>query len=143
MAPFKHVSRGRPLNEEEAARYDRLRKQAEEKKIGPTEPDELPDRLIDVLALRHLIEQLRAERERQCLSLAAVAERTKINLTALSRLENYRNANPTIATLARYARALGQELEFRMTPCQDEVVTPPVRRRPARPKNGGNRQRTA
>jgi transcriptional regulator with XRE-family HTH domain len=53
---------------------------------------------------------LRAERERQGLSLADINERTGIDRAALSRLENNEDANPTLATLERYAEAVGKKM---------------------------------
>ena len=51
---------------------------------------------------------LRAERERQGLSLSEVSERCGVEKAALSRLENGLNPNPTLDTLRRCARALGK-----------------------------------
>ena len=61
-------------------------------------------RLEDALAL------LKAERLRQELSLSDIQQRTGIERPNLSRLENEVEANPTIATLVRYAEALGKRL---------------------------------
>jgi DNA-binding phage protein len=60
--------------------------------------------------LRQVLGALRAERERQGLSLADIHERTGIDRAALSRLENNEEANPTLATLERYAQAVGKHL---------------------------------
>jgi DNA-binding XRE family transcriptional regulator len=64
----------------------------------------------DLVAFRRFILSLRRERERVGLSLTDVAERAGIDKGALSRLENGRQLNPTVNTLARYARALGKSL---------------------------------
>ncbi|CAN5893971.1 hypothetical protein BH23PLA1_BH23PLA1_30880 [soil metagenome] len=58
--------------------------------------------------LQSLMEQLRAERQRQRLSLADLADRTGIDRAALHRLETGQNRNPTLATVDRYALALGK-----------------------------------
>ena len=50
---------------------------------------------------------LKAERQRLGLSLADVEARSGLKRSALSRLENDSNANPTMLTLQRYATALG------------------------------------
>jgi len=71
-----------------------------------------------VASLEHVMRALRAERERQGLSLADMKERTGIDRAALSRLESGQHPNPTIATLMRYARALGRSIEV--------VVSEPV-----------------
>lgn len=60
--------------------------------------------------LRQLLGALRAERERLGLSLNDIYERTGIDRAALSRLENNEDANPTLATLERYAEALGKQM---------------------------------
>jgi DNA-binding XRE family transcriptional regulator len=60
--------------------------------------------------LKDALKLLKAERERLGLSLAQVAERTGIERPNLSRLENEAESNPTIATLIRYADALGKDL---------------------------------
>ena len=44
--------------------------------------------------------------------LSDLAERAGIDKANLSRLENDINANPTLETLVRIARAIGGELEF-------------------------------
>ena len=53
---------------------------------------------------------LRAERERLGLSLADIEERSGIRRSALPRLENDANANPTLLTLERYAVAVELQL---------------------------------
>jgi len=63
---------------------------------------------------RELIAALRAERERQSLSLADVAERTGMDRAAIHKLEIGLNSNPTHATLTRYASALGSRIEWHL-----------------------------
>jgi DNA-binding phage protein len=63
---------------------------------------------------RELIAALRAERERQGLSLADVAERSGMDRAAIHKLEIGLNANPTYATLTRYASALGTRIEWHL-----------------------------
>ena len=60
--------------------------------------------------LREALADLKATRESLGLSLAEVGERTGIGKANLSRLENARNPNPKLDTLARYAEALGKDL---------------------------------
>ncbi len=60
--------------------------------------------------IRQVLSALRDERERQGLSLADIYERTGIDRAALSRLENNEDANPTLATLERYAEAVGKHV---------------------------------
>ncbi|HUY87378.1 MAG TPA: helix-turn-helix transcriptional regulator [Pirellulales bacterium] len=57
---------------------------------------------------------LKEAREKARVTLATVAKRSGIDQAALSRLENGIYDNPTIATLSRYARALGKDLVFKL-----------------------------
>ena len=102
----------RKTTKEERARHAKVREQI---------ADELPDirrRAKERLALlkqegtplRQVLAALRAERERQGLSLADIQERTGIDRAALSRLENNEDANPTLTTLERYAEAVGRQM---------------------------------
>jgi DNA-binding phage protein len=63
---------------------------------------------------RELVAALRAERERQGLSLADVAERTGMDRGAIHKLEIGLNSNPTHSTLTRYASALGTRIEWHL-----------------------------
>jgi DNA-binding XRE family transcriptional regulator len=69
-----------------------------------------------VLAARqvaqHMLGQLKAERERRGLSLADMMQLTGMSRESISRLENDPAPNPTMLTFARYATALGLELQF-------------------------------
>lgn len=65
--------------------------------------------------MQEAIRLLKAERIRQGLSLSDIHRRTGIEPPNLSRLENDSSANPTIATLMRYAEALGKRLEIVLT----------------------------
>jgi len=60
--------------------------------------------------LQHTVALLKAERIRQGLSLTDVNQRSGIEKSTLSRLENEEDVNPTIATLTRYANAIGVKL---------------------------------
>jgi len=62
--------------------------------------------------LRAAVDQLKAEREAQGLSVLEVARRTGLSATALSRLESGKTLNPTLETLHRYAAALGKSVEL-------------------------------
>jgi len=65
-------------------------------------------------AARKAIDQLKAERMRQGLSLANIRERTGIGREAISKLENDQSPNPTVRTLIRYANAIGVKLELKV-----------------------------
>ena len=78
-------------------------------------------------AVAALLKRLRELREAAGLSLADLAERTGMDKAALSRLETGRSGNPTIDTLARYARALGQQVTFGLVaagPVRDPATPP-------------------
>jgi len=62
-------------------------------------------------AILSLVARFKAERESLRLTLADVAERMGIDAPALSRLETGKMLNPTLATLHKWAEALGQKLE--------------------------------
>jgi transcriptional regulator with XRE-family HTH domain len=61
-------------------------------------------------AILGLVARLKAVRESQGLMLAEVAARMGIDPPALSRLETGKVLNPTLATLHKWAEALGQQL---------------------------------
>jgi DNA-binding Xre family transcriptional regulator len=65
-------------------------------------------KLGELLMLHQAIAWLKAERERQKLTLAEMSRRTGIDQAALSRLETGKNSNPTLDTLYRIAAALGK-----------------------------------
>jgi DNA-binding XRE family transcriptional regulator len=62
-------------------------------------------------AILSLVARFKAVRESQGLTLAEVAGRMEIDPPALSRLETGKMLNPTLATLHKWAEALGQKLD--------------------------------
>jgi DNA-binding XRE family transcriptional regulator len=69
-------------------------------------------------AMLSLLAQLKAARERQGLTLAEVADQMGIDAPALSRLETGKVLNPTLATLYKWAEALGQKLDIGVSPAR-------------------------
>jgi len=69
----------------------------------PTDPE-------DAIATARFIGGLRRHREQAGLSLGDVADRSGLDKATLSRLENGWYPNPTLNTLARYARGIGKRL---------------------------------
>ena len=67
-------------------------------------------------AILSLVARFKTVRESQNLTLATVAERMGIDAPALSRLETGKMLNPTLATLHKWAEALGQKLDVDLTP---------------------------
>src|ERR1051326_5171604 len=66
-------------------------------------------------AILTLVARFKALRESQGLTLAEVAERMGIDSPALSRLETGKMLNPTLATLHKWAEALGQKLDVQLS----------------------------
>ena len=62
-------------------------------------------------AILSLVARFKSLREHHGLTLAEVAERMGIDAPALSRLETGKMLNPTLATLHKWAEALGQKLK--------------------------------
>jgi DNA-binding XRE family transcriptional regulator len=62
-------------------------------------------------AILGLVARFKTMREGQGLTLAEVAGRMGIDAPALSRLEMGKVLNPTLATLHKWAEALGQKLD--------------------------------
>jgi ribosome-binding protein aMBF1 (putative translation factor) len=108
----RRAERQTPEYQEELARDI----EAYRREFPPLVPDE------DLLAA---LAALRAERERQCLSLTDMMERTKIDRATISKLENGKIPNPTYQTLRTYARALGKRLVWSvedMTTSAEEIM---------------------
>jgi len=92
------------------------------------------------------IRQLRSCREAQGLTLKDVSERCGIDVATLSKLENGKQANPTLFTMLLYVGALGKRLQFsvgerpvvpvKITEVRDGNTTPngAVRGRRVKPK---------
>ncbi len=66
-------------------------------------------------AILGLLARFKAAREGQGLTLAEVAARMGIDPPALSRLETGKMLNPTLATLHKWAEALGRKLELELS----------------------------
>jgi DNA-binding XRE family transcriptional regulator len=105
---MRRITRDRPLTPEEAAKY---------RKVREVVAEELPDliarhheRMAGLDQLEPLVNQLKAAREAQGLSLADLTRITGMDRSALSKLETGQRPNPTIETLVRYAEAVGKRL---------------------------------
>jgi DNA-binding XRE family transcriptional regulator len=66
----------------------------------------------EYVSLLAMLAALRKHREAKGLSLADVAQRSGMDRSAISRLENGVYLNPTLDTLYRYAAAIGAEIAF-------------------------------
>jgi DNA-binding XRE family transcriptional regulator len=69
-------------------------------------------------AILGLVARFKALRETQGLTLAEVAGRMGIDPPALSRLETGKMLNPTLATLHKWAEALGQKVTIDLSSAQ-------------------------
>lgn len=75
------------------------------------------DEAYDALALEYkLADQMLKARARAGLTQDAVAERMGTTKSAVSRLEAAGRHAPSLATLKRYAQAVGCELQVRLVP---------------------------
>jgi DNA-binding XRE family transcriptional regulator len=70
----------------------------------------------ELVPMLELAAAIRSARQARKLSLADVARRTGIDKSALSRIENGLNTNPTLATLESIARSLGSRLRVLLEP---------------------------
>lgn len=66
----------------------------------------------ELMALQNAMTILMRERKARGLSLGEVAERTGIDKSRLSKLENDPRSNPTLATLTRIASAIGVKVSI-------------------------------
>jgi transcriptional regulator with XRE-family HTH domain len=82
------------------------------------------------------LQALKQERKRSGLSLGDVAERSGLDRAVVSRLENGRQDNPTVATLMRYAAALGKRFLWAYEPLPAQVASGNARAVRRRTKHG-------
>ena len=94
----------------ERARFSRERPGPEE--LMASGEHEGPYRQGNIMALLTGIAELKRRREERGLSLADVSERSGLDRGMLSRLENGKILNPTMATLWRYADAIGAQVSL-------------------------------
>ena len=73
--------------------------------------------------IQRALQALKNERKKCALSLGDVAERSGLDRAVISRLENGKQDNPTIATLMRYAAAIGKRFLWAF-----ESLAPKVRK---------------
>ncbi len=102
----------RKTTPEERARHTRIREdvKAHLPEMRAEAQEALENAMKTGLSPRPAILTLKRERKRQGLSFADMKARSGIDRTSACRLENSPDANPTIKTLERYAKALGKKL---------------------------------
>ena len=121
MATNKGKRIYRPATPEEKARHSQIRDQiqAELPEIKQRGREKLAEAIQQGVEIRHITALLKAERIKQGLSLSDLNERTNIDRSTLSKLENNVEANPTISTLSRYAEAIGKKVMVTLTSATD------------------------
>ncbi len=75
-----------------------------------------PFRQANVMALQTALAELRRQREERGVSITDVSERSGLDRALISRLENGKVLNPTMATLWRYADAIGAQIVLAVEP---------------------------
>lgn len=124
----KLIRRKRKLTTAEAKGYDRIRAEiAEEFPTGKRSLKQADPttrmKLMDFFEIQHAIAALKEERRRPGLSLADVKNVSSIDRAMLCKLESGKLPNPTVATLTRYARAIGKSIEILLRDREGEPVT--------------------
>ena len=110
----KQITRDRKLTPKEAAKYRKIREEIELEKPDIIAKAQQARREARRKQLATVMQELKAAREAKGLSLADVYQQTGIDRSALSKLENVTNDNPTIETLLRYAEVVGKRLEIQV-----------------------------
>jgi hypothetical protein len=85
----------------------------------------LPDAVMTMgmyFDVQRALQALKRERERNKLSIGDVAVRSGLDRAVVSRLENGKQDNPTVATLMRYAAALGKRFVWTYEDQPDEAA---------------------
>lgn len=111
----RRVFRGNRKTAEERAREQKLREKLQKEKpeledlvrSGACDPDAVMTMGM-YFDVQQALQALKRERQRRGLSIGDVAERSGLDRAVVSRLENGKQDNPTVATLMRYAAALGK-----------------------------------
>lgn len=110
----KQITRDRKLTPEEAAKYRKIREEVELEKPEIIAKAQQARNEARRQQLAAIMQELRAAREAKGLSLADIYQRTGIDRSAISKLENVTNENPTIDTLLRYAEVVGKRLQIQV-----------------------------
>lgn len=125
-----HISRGRRLTPAEAAKYRAIREHVEREKAETVQRLQSeapgPSSWADWHELRSLIQALRVERERRGLSRDEVAARAGVELRQIEELEENREVNPPLATLTRFAAAIGRHLMLGLAAGEPIRLDPPL-----------------
>jgi len=99
---------------EQRAEEEAIRRQHAANPVRQAPPSAISSQSFE--AILRLAARFKAVRDSQGLTLAEVAARMGIDAPALSRLEAGKMLNPTLATLHKWAEALGQKLQVDLAP---------------------------
>jgi hypothetical protein len=102
------------LTPEEAAKYRKIREEIELEKPEIIAKAQHARNEARRRQLTAIMKELKAAREAKGLSLTDIYERTGIDRSAISTLENVTNENPTIDTLLRYAEVVGKRSQIQV-----------------------------
>jgi len=111
----QRIFRANRKTAEERARERTLREKLQKERpsledlirTGACDPDDVMSMGM-YFDVQKALQALKAERKRCGLSIGDVAERSGLDRAVVSRLENGKQENPTVATLMRYAAAVGK-----------------------------------
>jgi len=98
----------------ERERFSRERPGLED--LIASEEFEGPYRQGNIMGLLSAVAELKRQRDERGLSLTDVSQRSGLDRGLLSRLENGKILNPTMATLWRYADAIGSQVSLAVEP---------------------------
>ena len=137
----RRIFRPNPKSREERDQEKTLRQQIQKEKpslenlIANGECD--PDAVMTMgmyVDVQTALQALKRERELQGLSIGDVAKRSGLDRAVVSRLENGKQDNPTVATMMRYAAAIGKRFLWTyddLEPKSTSGIVKMAKRRPA------------
>ena len=131
----RRIFRANRKTPEERAREKKLRDKLQTEKpsledlvrLGECDPDAVMTMGM-YFDVQQALQSLKRERQRHGLSIGDVAERSGLDRAAVSRLENGHEMNPKVATLARYAAALGKRIAWGLQDAGNGQATDPETR---------------
>ncbi len=121
MSHRKRVTLKIEQTPEELAELRAERAQFSHERPGPedliaSEEYDGPFRQANIMALLTAVAELKRQRDERGLSITDVSERSGLDRALVSRLENGKVLNPTMATLWRYADAIGAQVTLAVEP---------------------------
>lgn len=125
----RRIFRANRKTAEERAREQKLRDKLQKEKpslddlvrSGASDPDAVMTMGM-YFDVQQALQALKGERQRRGLSIGDVAERSGLDRAVVSRLENGKQDNPTVATLMRYAAAIGKRFLWSYEPLPAKIT---------------------